>query len=89
LMIGKDPLWVSKQHGHSVTTMLRVYTAWAESAIEADVKAIRRAMKCRPARLLDALESQHEGAPVEGHSATDTTVARDPRGSPVGDAIGM
>jgi hypothetical protein len=78
LMIGKNPLWVSKQHGHSVTTMLRVYTAWAEGAIEADIKAIKRAMKCRPARLLDALQSQDEGTAVEGHSATDTTVVRGP-----------
>jgi hypothetical protein len=48
LMIGKNPLWVAKQHGHSVTTMLRVYTAWAEGAIEADIDAIKRAMEQRP-----------------------------------------
>jgi integrase len=29
LMIGKNPLWVAKQHGHSISTMLRVYAAWA------------------------------------------------------------
>ena len=28
LMVGKNPLWVAKQHGHSISTMLRVYTAW-------------------------------------------------------------
>jgi integrase len=78
LMIGKNPLWVSKQHGHSVTTMLRVYTAWADGASEADIKAIKRAMKCRPARLLDALRSQGDGTAVDGHSTTDTTVARGP-----------
>jgi len=48
LMIGKNPLWVAKQHGHSVTTMLRVYTAWADGAIEADIGAIKRAMEQRP-----------------------------------------
>lgn len=32
LIIGKNPLWVAKQHGHSVTTMFRVYSAWAEGA---------------------------------------------------------
>jgi hypothetical protein len=26
-MIGKNPLWVAKQHGHSVQTMLEVYAA--------------------------------------------------------------
>jgi integrase len=51
LMIGRNPLWVAKQHGHSVTTMLRVYTAWADGAIETDIEAIKRAMEQRPASL--------------------------------------
>ena len=29
-MVGKNPLWVAKQHGHSIATMLRAYAAWAE-----------------------------------------------------------
>jgi len=45
LMIDKNPLWVAKQHGHSIETMLRVYAAWAEGAVEADVAAIKRSMK--------------------------------------------
>jgi len=24
-MTGKNPLWVAKQHGHSISTMLRTY----------------------------------------------------------------
>jgi hypothetical protein len=48
LMIGRNPLWVAKQHGHSITTMLRVYAAWAEGAIESDIKAIKRAMRSDP-----------------------------------------
>jgi hypothetical protein len=48
-MVGKNPLWVAKQHGHSVATMFRVYTAWADGALEADIQAIKRAMKRRPA----------------------------------------
>jgi hypothetical protein len=44
LMLGKNPLWVARQHGHSVRTMLEVYAAWAEGAVESDVAAIRRAM---------------------------------------------
>jgi hypothetical protein len=59
-MIGTNPLWVSKQHGHSVTTMLRVYTAWAEGAIEADIEAIKSAMKRRPGKLLVVLKPQGE-----------------------------
>jgi integrase len=27
LMLGKNPLWVAKQHGHSVQTILEVYGA--------------------------------------------------------------
>ncbi len=44
LMIGRNPLWVSTQHGHNVRTMLEIYAAWAEGAVESDVDAIRRAM---------------------------------------------
>lgn len=51
LMIGRDPLWVAKQHGHSITTMLRVYTAWAEGAIEADLSH----------RARDAVRREHRG----------------------------
>jgi integrase len=48
LMIGKNLLWVAKQHGHSVTTMLNVYAAWTEGATESDIEAIKQAMKSRP-----------------------------------------
>jgi hypothetical protein len=48
-MIGKNPLWVAKQHGHRVTTMFRVYSAWAEGALEVDSQALRREMKRPPA----------------------------------------
>lgn len=44
LMIGKNALWVAKQHGHSIATMLRAYAAWAEGAAEVDVEAIKRSM---------------------------------------------
>jgi integrase len=44
LMIGKNALWVAKQHGHSIATMLRVYAAWADGAVESDIEAITRSM---------------------------------------------
>jgi integrase len=44
LMLGKNPLWVARQHGHSVRTMLEVYAAWADGAVESDLTAIRRSM---------------------------------------------
>jgi hypothetical protein len=47
-MVGRNPLWVAKQHGHSITTMLRAYAAWAEGAVEADIEAIQHAMAFNP-----------------------------------------
>jgi integrase len=45
LMLGRNPLFVAKQHGHSLLTMLSVYAAWTDGSLEADVAAIRRAMR--------------------------------------------
>jgi integrase len=44
LMLGKNPLRVSAQHGHSLTTMFRTYAAWVRDATEADVAVIQSAM---------------------------------------------
>jgi hypothetical protein len=44
-MLGKSPLWVATQHGHSPTTMLRTYTAWTGGTPETEIAAIRRAME--------------------------------------------
>ena len=43
-MLGRNPLWVARQHGHSLLTMLRVYAAWTEDMLEHDVALIREAM---------------------------------------------
>lgn len=51
-MIGKNPLWVAKQHGHSVQTMLETYAAWLEGTTEADLRAIQKAMEAKVARPL-------------------------------------
>ncbi len=48
LMLGKNLLWVAKQHGHSVEVMLRMYAAWIEGATGADIQAIRQAMDASP-----------------------------------------
>jgi hypothetical protein len=39
-MLGKNLLWIAKQHGHSVEVMLRMYAAWLEGATESDIHAI-------------------------------------------------
>ncbi|MDB6162355.1 MAG: alpha/beta hydrolase fold family protein [Gammaproteobacteria bacterium] len=44
LMVGKNALWVAKQHSHSIATMLRAYAAWAEGTAEVDIGAIKRSM---------------------------------------------
>jgi integrase len=44
LMIGKNPLFVSRQHGHCVTTMWRTYAAWMEGVLESDIALIQAAM---------------------------------------------
>jgi hypothetical protein len=50
LMLGKNVLWVAKQHGHSIMTMLRTYAAWTEGAVEADVQTIERSMMLTTSR---------------------------------------
>jgi hypothetical protein len=45
LITGKPPLYVSRQHGHSVETMWRTYSAWMEGAVESDVALIKASME--------------------------------------------
>jgi hypothetical protein len=57
-MLGKNLLWVAKQHGHSVEVMLRICAAWLDGATGADIHLIERASGRRlcaifyPGRLL-------------------------------------
>ncbi len=44
LMIGKNPLWVAEQHGHSVAVMLKTYAKWLKGTTPEEVAAIKRAM---------------------------------------------
>ena len=47
LMLGRNLLWVAKQHGHSVEVMLRMYAAWLEGTTQADIDAIKESMERR------------------------------------------
>ena len=49
LRIGKNALWVAKQHGHSIATILRAYAAWAEGSVETDIETIKSSMNLTPA----------------------------------------
>ena len=62
LMIGKNPLFVSRQHGHSVTTMWRTYAAWMDGALESDIALILAAMN-------------RDGSPVERMSNNQIQLA--------------
>ena len=57
LMLGKNLLWVAKQHGHSVEVMLRMYAAWLDGATDTDIYAIKQAMERRPAAPAAFLDS--------------------------------
>ena len=46
-MLGKNLLWVAKQHGHSVQMMLSTYAAWLEDSQQLDIDAIEAAMQSR------------------------------------------
>jgi hypothetical protein len=48
VMVGKNPLSVAKQHGHSIHVMLDVYAAWTEGAKDSAIEAIKHAMQLIP-----------------------------------------
>jgi integrase len=83
LMIGQSALWVARQHGHRIATMLRVYAAWTEGAIDADLGAIKRAMSAAPG---DA--GQVAAAPASTATrARAPTVTQAPSGRPKRDRL--
>jgi hypothetical protein len=60
-MIGRNPLYLAKQHGHSISRMLWIYAAWAEDTTEADVVAIRAAMGATELRRGEATTAPSTG----------------------------
>jgi hypothetical protein len=44
LMMGRNPLLIAKEHSHRILTMLTVYAAWTEGAVEAAFWAIHDAL---------------------------------------------
>jgi integrase len=86
LMLGKNLLWVAKQHGHSVQTMLDVYAAWIEGAKESDLDAIRQAMESSPrtrARITSAVAFDTGAASPLRSPEFGTDLALEPRQSGV------
>jgi hypothetical protein len=48
LIVGKSPLRTAKEHGHSVETMWRGYSAWMQDAADSDAELFRYAMEQGP-----------------------------------------
>ena len=73
LMLGKNLLWVSKQHGHSVQMMLSTYAAWLEGSQPGDIAAIEAAMngRCAAGRVAE-LGCLHTDSPESPEFATST-----------------
>jgi hypothetical protein len=65
-MIGRSALWVARQHGHSISTMLRFYAAWAGGAGESDVDTIRATLNsdCPLRRRMDTGGDQNATRPI-------------------------
>ena len=82
LMLGKNLLWVAKQHGHSVQTMLDTYATWIDGSQQEDIEAMRQAMERRPPLLTGPAEPGLEFEPPASLPPTQrfgTGLAPEPR----------
>ena len=82
LMLGKNLLWVAKQHGHSVEVMLRMYAAWLDGATDSDIQAIKQAMEKRPAARRSIHDSRAAISAVNSVSNRVTRIVIRPLKSP-------
>jgi hypothetical protein len=64
LMIGKNPLFIARQHGHSLVTMWRTYAAWMDGALESDIGLIRAAIEGSAPELVSSSEKRDSTAQV-------------------------
>jgi hypothetical protein len=81
LMVGRNPLWVAKQHGNRIATMLSVYAAWTEDAAEEDIAASREAMNQADPRLPPPAPPR-TGCQVAQAGALSLSVADDAQPAP-------
>ena len=82
LMLGKNLLWVAKQHGHSVEVMLRMYAAWLDGATDSDIHAIKQAMEKTPFARAALLDSRSAISAVNAVSNRVTQIVIRPLKSP-------
>jgi integrase len=99
LMLGRNPLFVAKQHGHSVLITLSVYAAWTRDTQEAEVVSIQRAMQASDyasrreetaATAADATEMQQAAESIAAMAIESLrySIVQDIRGDPIGPSIG-
>ncbi len=90
LMLGKNLLWVAKQHGHSVEVMLRMYAAWLDGATESDIHAIKQAMERRPGTRAAIPDRRAANSAVnEGTNRTKLIVIRPPKSPEFGSSLAV
>jgi hypothetical protein len=65
-MMGKNLMWVARQHGHSVQVMLSMYGAWIEGSTEEDIEAIKRSMQAA-AMGVEIHGAEPPAAPISPH----------------------
>jgi integrase len=82
LILGKNLLWVAKQHGHSVEVMLRMYAAWLEGATDSDIHAIKLAMEKRPIARAAFLDSRTAISSINAVTNHVTQIVISPLKSP-------
>src|SRR5258707_9490720 len=82
LMLGRNLLWVAKQHGHSVEVMLRMCAAWLDGATAADIQAIKQAMEKRPAAGAAILNSRAAISSANAATNRARLIVIRPPGSP-------
>jgi len=77
LIVGKNPLYVSRQHGHSVETMWRTYSAWMDGAVESDVAFIKESMERGVASDTSAPTTEQPGFHRQTHRETAVALTTD------------
>jgi len=85
-MIGKNPLFVARQHGHSLVTMWRTYAAWTDGALESYIGRIRAAIESSVPELVPSSVQRDIAAQIgltlaERQSNTESGLPRE--GAPV------
>jgi hypothetical protein len=82
LILGKNLLWVAKQHGHSGEVTLRMYASWLAGATESDLHAIKQAIEKRPAARVVVRDSRTAISKADGPANHVARIATRPPKSP-------